>query len=94
MPWRPIAVLRDAAYFVIEPPLEEAIAPRVSSMSIDILFTDINLPGKANGLDVGDNFQKYRPDVPVVYTSGWVVDPRRRVHVVCSFPTRINLMTF
>jgi CheY-like chemotaxis protein len=71
--------LRNAGYVVIETTTgEEAIALGVSSMPIDIVFTDINLAGNANGLDVAHYFQKYRPDVPVVYTSGQIVDPRRR----------------
>jgi two-component system, response regulator PdtaR len=71
--------LRNAGYVVIETTTgEEAIALGISSMSIDIVFTDINLAGRANGLDVAEYFQKYRPDVLVVYTSGQLVDPRRR----------------
>ena len=45
-------------------------------MSIDIVFTDINLGGSANGWDVAHAFRG-RPKVPVVYTSGQAIDRER-----------------
>jgi hypothetical protein len=43
------------------------------------VFTDINLVGLASGRDVAESFQRDRPDVPVLYTSGKSVDFRRCV---------------
>ena len=72
--------LRDAGYVVIETASgEEAIALCKSGIAIDIVFTDINLTGTANGWDVGECFRTERPDVPVLYTSGKPVDARRCV---------------
>jgi CheY-like chemotaxis protein len=72
--------LRDAGYVVIEIESgEEAIALSNSSMSIDIVFTDINLIGPATGWDVAECFRIERPDVPVLYTSGKTVDAQRCV---------------
>ena len=72
--------LRDAGYIVVETASgEEAIALCKSDMSIDIVFTDINLVGAASGWDVAESFQRDRPDVPVLYTSGKSLDLRRCV---------------
>jgi CheY-like chemotaxis protein len=72
--------LRDAGYIVVETESgEEAIALCESDMSIDIVFTDVNLIGAASGFDVAERFQRDRPDVPVLYTSGKSIDLRRCV---------------
>ena len=72
--------LQDAGYAVIETESgEEAIALCKSGMSIDIVFTDINLIGPATGWDVAECFRIERPDVAVLYTSGKSVDAQRCV---------------
>jgi CheY-like chemotaxis protein len=70
--------LQDAGFDVVETASgEEAIAFCISGVTIDIVFTDINLAGAATGWDVADAFQANRPDVPVLYTSGHLIDPDR-----------------
>ena len=72
--------LRDEGYAVVETASgEEAIALCKSSMSIDIVFTDINLVGPASGWDVAECFRIIRPNVAVLYTSGKSVEDRRCV---------------
>jgi two-component system, response regulator PdtaR len=72
--------LREAGYIVIETPSgEEAIALCKSDTTIDVVFTDINLIGAASGWDVGACFLANRPTVPVLYTSGQVIEPERCV---------------
>jgi CheY-like chemotaxis protein len=72
--------LRDAGYLVVEAASgEEAIALCQSDMSIDIVFTDINLTNSASGWDVAESFRRNRPNVPVLYTSGKSIDPERCV---------------
>jgi CheY-like chemotaxis protein len=69
--------LRDAGFVVLETDSgEEAIALCKLGMSIDVLFTDINLAGSASGWDVAENLRTKRPDVAVFYTSGSFVDQR------------------
>ena len=48
-------------------------------MSIDLLFTDINLTGPASGWDVAEAFRMHRPDLPLLYASGKSVDAARSV---------------
>ena len=70
--------LRESGYTVVETASgEEAIALCRSDLAIDIVFTDINLTGAANGWDVGECFLADRPNVPVLYTSGGTADRRR-----------------
>ncbi len=72
--------LRAAGYVVVETASgEEAIALCKSDMAIDIVFTDINLAGAANGWDVAECFRADRPNLPVLYTSGKSIDPQRCV---------------
>jgi CheY-like chemotaxis protein len=72
--------LREAGYHAVEAVSgEEAIAVAESAMSIDIVFTDINLSGAASGWDVAEFFRRDRPNAPVIYTSGKSVDPQRCV---------------
>ena len=72
--------LRDAGYTVVDTPSgEEAIALCKSDTTIDIVLTDINLIGTASGWDLADRFSADRPNVPVLYTSGELVDRRRCV---------------
>jgi CheY-like chemotaxis protein len=36
---------------------------------VDVLFTDINLPGSMNGAELARRVRAMRPDLPVVYAS-------------------------
>jgi two-component system, response regulator PdtaR len=75
-----VSCLQEAGYVVVEAATsEEAMALCHSDTSIDVVFTDINLGGSANGWDVAECFRAARPDVPVVYTSGRSLDPGRCV---------------
>jgi CheY-like chemotaxis protein len=37
---------------------------------IDVLFTDINLPGKIDGAELASQVRAMRPELPIVYASG------------------------
>ncbi len=45
---------------------------------VDVLFTDINLPGGVDGTALARRARELRPDLPVVYASGRVnmLDPQ------------------
>jgi len=45
-----------------------------SPASIDLLFTDIVLPGPLNGRQIADQAAGFRPDLPVLFTSGYTDD--------------------
>ena len=72
--------LREAGYAVIETVNgEDAIALCTPGMTVDMVFTDINLSGTATGWDVATRFRSAQPDIPVVYTSGQAIDCERCV---------------
>lgn len=41
-----------------------------SGADIDVLFTDINLPGSMNGIELAKRARELRPEMPIVYASG------------------------
>jgi CheY-like chemotaxis protein len=48
----------------------EALRHLMSESQIDILFTDVNLPGGMDGEALAQRARELRPDLPVMYTSG------------------------
>lgn len=68
--------LRDAGYTVVETASgEAAIALYRSGMSIDIVFTDLNLMGAISGWDLAERLRAGAPNMSVLYTSGKSIDP-------------------
>ena len=49
----------------------EALDIVAAGKSFDLLFTDVIMPGKMNGRQLADELQRTRPDLKVVYTSGY-----------------------
>ena len=63
--------LRDARFSVVEAfNGDEAIAMLKSGAGIDLVFTDVRMPGSADGLDVLRFVKEHRPELPVMMTSG------------------------
>jgi CheY-like chemotaxis protein len=48
----------------------EALRYLTSGSVVDILFTDVNLPGGMDGAALAQRARELRPDLPVMYTSG------------------------
>jgi CheY-like chemotaxis protein len=48
----------------------EALLRLRTGSPVDILFTDVNLPGGMDGATLARRARELRPDLPVVYTSG------------------------
>ncbi len=53
----------------------------LGSAPVDVLFTDINLPGSMDGIGLALRARELLPELPVVYASGRVnmLDPQMRV---------------
>ena len=63
--------LRDCGYRVLEAGnAAEAIMVLESDFVVDILFTDVNLPGDMNGFALGRWTRKRRPQTRTILTSG------------------------
>jgi|SRR5579862_2336168 len=78
--WSIAEALREAGYAVVESESgEAALALCESGMSIDVVFTDINLTGRVSGWDVAERCRADQPNIPVLYTSGKTIEPDRQV---------------
>jgi CheY-like chemotaxis protein len=66
--------LRDAGYDVIEAETgDEALDFLHQGNLPDVLFTDIRLPGEADGWTVAKRFRTANPKLPVLYATGYSV---------------------
>jgi CheY-like chemotaxis protein len=62
--------LEDHGYAVsIAASASEAL-DHLAAGAVDILFTDINLPGDMDGADLAVRAREMQPDLPVIYASG------------------------
>jgi CheY-like chemotaxis protein len=65
------AHLRDEGFRVIEAAAAaDAIALIEQHLEIDVLFTDVNMPGAIDGLDLAVEVRRSRPHIHVIMTSG------------------------
>jgi len=77
--WATSEFLRDSGCVVIEAATAcEAVAELDADLSVDVVFSDISLPGEMNGLALASCLHRRRPCLPVVLTSG-DGDPVRRL---------------
>jgi DNA-binding NtrC family response regulator len=66
-----IDMLEDAGFATCEADnAEEAMAKIESCPEITVLFTDINMPGRYDGLELARRVHERRPDVQLIITSG------------------------
>lgn len=72
--------LEDAGYAVIEAE-DGATALRLlaDNPQVALLFTDIRLPGGMTGWDIAERARILRPDIPVIYATGYSSDDLRLV---------------
>jgi PAS domain S-box-containing protein len=64
--------LENAGYQVIETETgDQALAYLQAHKNIDLLFTDIVMPGRLNGLQLAEKATQLYPDLPVIFTSGF-----------------------
>jgi CheY-like chemotaxis protein len=63
--------LRGLGYGVIESAnAQDAIAVVASRVPVDLVFTDINMPGEMDGQSLANWLLAHRPELPVILTSG------------------------
>jgi CheY-like chemotaxis protein len=65
---------------------EEALRLIDGEEPVDVLFTDIRLPGRLDGWDVAEKFRAKNPSGPVIYTTGYAGTPVRRVSQSAFMP--------
>lgn len=49
---------------------DEALDYVDSGGEVDVMFTDVNLPGSMSGAQLAERVRKIRPELPIVYASG------------------------
>ena len=63
--------LQDAGYEVLEAPTAtEALAILSSTAGVGLVFTDVNMPGELDGLQLAGLVRRRWPEVRVIVTSG------------------------
>ncbi len=68
-------MLSDLGYSVLQASgVEQALKLLSGDQHIDLLFTDVVMPGEANGQVLAEQMRIMRPNVPVLFTSGFVQD--------------------
>ncbi|HEY9039548.1 MAG TPA: response regulator, partial [Roseovarius sp.] len=68
-------MLTDLGYSVLQASgAEQALTLLEGDPHVDLLFTDVVMPGKMTGHMLAERMRSVRPDVPVLFTSGFVQD--------------------
>lgn len=63
--------LLDAGYDVLEAPTAaDALTVLTSGVAIAVVFTDVNMPGDLNGLQLSEMIRQRWPQVRLIVTSG------------------------
>jgi len=67
------SMLDSAGYAVVSAPSgEEALVLLEGERDIDLVFTDVMMPGGMNGLQLADQVRARRPDTPILITTGYM----------------------
>ena len=71
--------LADAGYAVVQAGSgEDALALLANGAEIDVLLTDLRLPGSVDGWDIAETARELLPALPVIYASAYsYVTPRQ-----------------
>ena len=73
-----VMVLRDRGYRVLSASdATAALKALRATPDIDLLFTDIVMPGGMDGFDLAHEAKHLRPELRVLYTSGFVKNTPR-----------------
>jgi CheY-like chemotaxis protein len=67
-----VEILHDMGYRTLAAPnAEVALLMLKEGIVADLLFTDIVMPGGKNGLELADAARAMRPELPVLFTTGF-----------------------
>ena len=69
------STLRKQGYQIVEArDGEEAIRQLQDNQPFDLLFTDVILPGGMNGVEISEKAKTVRPEIKILFTSGFTED--------------------
>lgn len=81
------ADLEDAGFGVIQAATAEiALNILKADAPVDLLFTDIRLPGLMDGWQLAEAARTLRPGLPVIYATGFSQTPPRLIEGSLFFP--------
>lgn len=76
--------LRDCGYRVVEADNgDEAVSLLKTDAEVDVVFSDVNLPGGINGFALAQWIRRERPGLRTILTSG-IVRAAREAHDLCE----------
>jgi CheY-like chemotaxis protein len=64
--------LRDCGYKVLEAGDASEAIDVINSDQVDVVFSDVRMPGRMDGFGLARWMRQNRPEVPVLLTSGWI----------------------
>lgn len=63
-------VLRETGFTVIEAASADLALECLNDMArLDLLFTDVQMPGSMNGIDLARRLRAHNPDLPIIISS-------------------------
>ncbi len=65
-----VEFIQDAGYQIIEAPSADIALGLIGDPRVRLLVTDINLPGRHDGIDLANEARKMHPGIPIVFISG------------------------
>ncbi len=72
--------LTDQGFAVLEADTAEAALSIIQSgQSVDVLFTDIRLPGEMDGWRLAATVRESMPQLPIIYATGYTVERSAQV---------------
>ena len=71
--------LREFGFHVYEASDGVEALQILGQTSVNLVFSDVQMPGKLDGFDVARHVRSSLPQVPIVLTSGFVRTPRRPI---------------
>src|SRR5215210_2571628 len=74
-----VEALEEGGFEVIEATTGEEALDRCKECHVDVLFTDITLPGKLDGWDLAEHWRTLSQALSVVYATGYSGRDERRV---------------
>jgi len=77
--------LRDQGFLVAEAAnSDEALALFQEPDGFDILFTDVKMPGKIDGVELASMIRHMDPEIPILIASGYALNLEDRLGTVSS----------
>ncbi len=74
-----VSELDDAGFLVMEASSAHEALEILEQQSVDLLFTDIRMPGPMDGWDLAEEARRRDPAIRVIYTTGFSVERPRPV---------------